>query len=383
MTKKQIIITVIGILLVIGVGVAFYLLFFRSGVEVPPITGQATPQLPEGMIRPNADISNVQTEFSSLRKLSDKDAFYFWTVQSEIYYIATDGTVLSAKDGTDIELSQQVIEALRFVEISPHGSFLLASFGDPFSLQWTLFDTLDKVWRPLPGTIIDAAWGENDKELVVFITDGTSKNLATMDISKNPPVIKTIVKNFLLNDVSLTFLKPQALLLTERSSSQYPGRVWQLDTKTQTLSSIFDADYNTTLLFNREYQTIFRSGNGRLSLYSPILESKTSVTLETFPTKCDFSNEEKVFCFVPHVMPPLDSYLMKQNYTLDDVYEISLANDSVYLRLVSGPGLPAVDATNVRSFGNNDLYFINRYDRGIYHLHINDIPSVTSTEEEN
>ena len=72
---------------------------------------------------------------------------------------------------------------------------------------------------------------------------------------------------------------------------------------------------------------------------------------------------------------------MKQNYTLDDVYKVSLIDDAAYLHLVSGFSVPAIDATNVRSVGENDLYLINRYDKGLYRLHLKEL--VEAATEEN
>ena len=99
------------------------------------------------------------------------------------------------------------------------------------------------------------------------------------------------------------------------------------------------------------------------------------VFFATLPQKCAVSSElDAVYCFVPgspakNVVLP-DDYLMKRYYSADSLFEVDLKDGAIKKIFASGSGgLPVLDGVSP-SYAGGYLYFINRYDEGVYRVEI-------------
>jgi len=97
----------------------------------------------------------------------------------------------------------------------------------------------------------------------------------------------------------------------------------------------------------------------------------------TIPEKCD-GVEARIFCFAPIVFPPFsftntfaEDYAKGSVYTLDKFLVLDAVSGETTQLFTSGIGeIPQIDARSVRAAGNT-VYFVNRYDNGLYELRLN------------
>ncbi len=341
----------------------------NNNERVPPPDGNSTSTPP----------------VANLKKLSDRPIFDFWLVPDtgEIYYLDSNGGVFGAKEGVDLEISTQTIEALNFIQSSPNHQKILAAFDDPRAPQWGIFDLIDKVWRPLPEEIINATWAATTDELIVLAKNQGAINLSTTDITKNPPTYKTILKDFRLKDVRLTFKPPQSLFIAESPSASYAGGIWLFDLKTANLNLILAPEKGLTISWSKDLAAAFKFSSPRkFSVLNGLTLGRLAPTpIVTLPQKCtadSFSSSSlNLYCFSPQnvtqstILP--DDYFQKKIYTIDDLLQINidptLGQTNLIKELLKSNELNAIDGFSPRYF-NKTLFFVNRRDGHLYQLEV-------------
>jgi hypothetical protein len=317
---------------------------------------------------------------SDLKKISENEVFDFWVIPStgEVFYLTPLGQVFSAKEGPDLEISSQSITALNFIEISPDGEKILAAFGNPIEPSWGIFDSRDKTWQPLPSEITNATWGLKDTELFAIIKNKSEVNLANVDLSKTPPAYKVILKDFRFKDIKLAFKSPNTLLILEKPSAFYAGRLWRLDLKTLSLNLLLSPEKG--LLFN---QLADQSANLKFSspnnffILGENLENLVPVIFSTLPSKC--SRSRPLYCFAPQNIPTdttlPDDYFKRRFLSIDSLYSIDIVSaDTELLFQSNNNDFPAIDGEHpTYSYRENNIYFKNRFDNGLYRLKVEKI----------
>jgi len=318
--------------------------------------------------------SSSQSGFSngSAALISEHSVFDFWVNQEtgEVFYVDLEGGVWSAKEGPDVEYSQQKLRAMNAITPSPKGTRILASFGDPHNPQWGIFDVIDAVWSPLPSTLLNVTWEGDEEALIGFVKDGDRVHLARVDVSSAQPKTTILVPDFRLLDVSLSFLSPSSLFLVERAAADYEGRVWKFDAATKTLNLILS---RSGLLFRSHNPDLLlwsSKGNDFAVLKASTLAPAVPAPFVTFPGKCAAQNDY-LACFAPRTLNPFpprvipDDYLKGAFRTADDLFFInlrtlgvSISNDSRFLDTAIDGWHPVIyDKT---------LYFLNKRDGKIY-----------------
>ncbi|MFA6407564.1 MAG: hypothetical protein WCV80_02560 [Candidatus Paceibacterota bacterium] len=379
------ILSIIGITVLVGIIVYF---IWNS------LTGP-TPQIPSGEVElplgtplpesggvattttPETPISGEQKALQA-QKFSKNPAFDFWIEKGtkEIYYLGLDGKIFSAKEGPDLDISSQTVDALNSIESSIKGEKVLVSFGNPLALQWGIFDSIDTVWRPLPADILSATWGGNERELIATIKTKDGISLASLDLTKTPFTYKTLVKDFRFNDVTLSMKTPDILLFWEKPSLGYAGRAWQVNTKTLLVTLLSSPQNGFSLAWSSDKTVGFRFiPPTSFSLITPNFSTLAPVFFSTFPGKCEGSATSTVYCFVPQItsLPTLDvrlpdDYLQNKFFTVDDLYAVDM-KEEVADKIIEGNtnALPALDAEHPQLI-DSTLYFINKYNRYIYKI---------------
>ena len=310
-----------------------------------------------------------------LIKISENPVFDYWVdaQTQEIYYLNPDGQIFSAKSGADLEITQQKLSAPNFIKLSPNGQRVLMAFGDPRLPQWGVFDVIDKAWRPLPENILNTTWGGNSDTLLSFVKNGNNINLSSVGISQNPPTYKILLKDMRFQDVRLDSLSSNSLIIEENSSVTYAGRIWNLNLKDLSLSSLFSPESGLMVRISLDKMVlfIFSSSGGFRILDTKTLGLATPLPFSTLPSKCS-PDSVVIYCFVPQddafrnaALP--DDYFQNKFRTKDILYKINLATDDVGPVALPGNAGDLIDAKNPFVSGGN-LYFINRYDNSLYSL---------------
>jgi len=374
--------TIITFILIALLGIGIYVVWRQikktSVGEIPKQT-----ELPQGGIKnntsteiPNAGsgseiISEQKTSIISLIKLSDAPVFDFWINKntSDVFYLAQDGGVFVAKEGKDENISSQQIQALNSLEESSSGEKTLVAFGNPQSPQWGIFDSIDRVWRPLPSNIVTATWGSNENELVIIKKNTSSNSLGFLNLTKTPPEFKNIVSDFSFKNIRLSFFPLSDLFITELPSSDYLSRAWLLNTKTLSFNTIRSGENDLFLKWNNEKGVVFSFGkNSGFGIFNnPLISDPNPVPFSTIPQKCAGAST-LVYCFVPQQNSPtlFEDYILNKNYSDDVLYTEDSGSGSLDRIVVSdlNSGNP-IDAKNPRALGNR-LFFINKYDGFLY-----------------
>lgn len=371
------------IIIVIGLILVAILIIYFGWQRITRLPANDLGSPPDPNISPASSSSNPK-----IKKISDQKVFDFWIVPTtaEVYYLTPEGKILSAKDGTDPEISSQTVVALNKIETSPTNQKILAAFDDPKNPSWGIFDIIDKVWRPLPNEIINATWGANDNQLIAILKNSSDLNLATVDLIKSPPPYKTIIKDFRTKDVILKWLPPNQLIVRERPAASYAGRLWRLDLKTLDFNLIFAQENGQITKWSSDNNALafkFSLPNRFLIFGGGTLEEGGAIApFITLPSKCTgrsaSTSTASVYCFVPQEIPNRtilpDDYLKKSFFSIDDLIlaKIDLRGKKILditNPLKNGSLGAAFDAENPKTI-NNLLYFINRYDRALYQIEL-------------
>jgi len=375
--KKILIIGGVAIVIVVIV-----ILWISKANQPPTKDGaEVLPSSPEKEVGEEGE--GVEKEGFELIKLSDEEieVFDFWenSLSSEVYYITLDGMVRSGKVGPDPEISIRGFLAINKIRPNSDGSKVLVSFGDPKSPEWKLFDSNDGVWRPIPSYFKDMVWGEENKVISVANT-GSGKSLILLDIEEfqegEEQDYEVLIRNFNFNDVDMEFSSPDSIVLIEKPASFYKSKVWKFDFKELKLTQLstpkegtkFDWRGNSDIVFKYEFGGWFGILNKELNIMFP-------VPFNTFPSKCGAS-ESDIYCFVPYDIPTKqginlpEDYYKNKFYTIDSLYKINRDSSEVRVLVKNTEFGINIDGTVVKEIGNK-LYFINKYDKGLYRLTYN------------
>ncbi len=364
------IILIIVLILILILGIYFFIQRFKETKPSLPVT--PPPPKPPVTLPP---------EIQKLKKISQFPAFDFFIDRNlkKIFYLDLNGKIYEvANNGKDILVSDQTLNALNKTEISPEKNKILVAFGNPLKPQWRIFDFLDRFWRPLPENLFQVTWGENDNELIGLLITETGVPLVKIDLSQNPPEIKTILSDFRMKDIELIYSGNQQLIIVERPSKKYLSRSWKLNLKDKTIEEFLPAQLDLIIKKQKVDQKIFFlyvSLNEPLKILDSQLKEITS--LNTLPSKCVFS-ENQIFCFIPQIEPLgqpiqnlIDEYLYRKAFTQDILRKIEFDPETLVIKntetlqeeLTNEP----FDIVNPQYF-DNALYFINRYDNFLYEL---------------
>ncbi len=338
-----------------------------------PSAGTSTGNIPGNTISFPADSDPIS-------KVSSQPVSGYWIdPQTEgIFYLDASGRVFLVnknKGGEDTEIIKQGVGTLNTIEVGPNSQKILAAFGDPRSPRWGIFDDVDQTWRPLPSTVLNAVWGENNGTLYGIVQNGGVPALASIDVSKSDISTKILIKDFRFEDVQLSFLSPSTLFVLERGSSEYSSRVWGIDTSNLSIHLLLDSRKGLTISPSDDRRVFFSFQGNVFHILDPrTLNTITPIPFLTVPEKCAFGGVV-AYCFVPNsqnfksaALP--DDYLKSKIYTTDSLYEVNLSSGgSVSSDLPKTVNNELFDAISPK-FSKGFLYFINRYDGYLYALNL-------------
>ncbi len=350
------------------------------------------PKTPVGGVFPSAP-SSTQAQATTttplpayeLKKLSDDGVSVFDSIIDQSgnpLYIKTDGTVYEPKPGPDAAVATQTFSALNFTLPSPDNRYALLAYGDPKLPQWVIFDTADRVWRPFNVPMYTAAWKDSATLVAILPGANSTRILATVPVTSNfsasSPVYTALVNHFPLLDVTLSWSDAlNALIVQEKGSGDYTPRTWQFDTKTDALTLLNTGKPGALISWLPGGYALQYTPPATFSVLQHTLALAFQPLFTTLPGKCDISGTT-LFCFAPLTFPTspftnafAEDYYQGSARTVDEFYAIDLATGTQNHLFVSGSeNIPQIDAEEVRAASTSTLYFVNRYDGGLYELQI-------------
>lgn len=361
-------------ILIVVVGVVWY---FLKGTSSPPPSSLpeggevALPESPSATSSPST--TGEGDGISALIPLSESPVFSFWVSPAgEVYYLTTEGQVYAAREGPDLEISRQVIEALNSVTVSPSRQLILAAFGDPLNPSWGIFDAVDGVWRPLPQTIRSVTWGADDQTLFGTVQNGAQTSFARITRANDAFTITELIRGFALYDTRLTFVPPQNLFFAELPSASHQSGVWKLDTQTLSLNLALSPAAGRVIQWTSQGEiALISEGRQRFVMRDPLtLEEKAPVPFFTLPEKCG-AYGDVLYCFIPQnsndaVALP-DDYLSRAWYSLDILFALDLRTGELRQHPIAAPYNSTLDGIRPRVL-DGSLYFINRYNNTLYRM---------------
>jgi len=386
MSKRNIIIVSILLILIIC-GLLFWYLSEPESEQGDNVSQEIpSTSLPTSQTSSSSGDEGISEAYQNLpilsqqevfpQKISDSKAFDFWvnTQTFEVYYLTLNGGVYAAKEGEDIEISSQEIQSPNALFASPSGTKALVSFGNPNSPRWGIFDVMDKVWKPLSQEIILATWGETEDELYTQTRNRGKISLNKLDISGNSFKSEILESDFFIHDSFLFFLPPESLIIAEKSSPQKTGSFWILNTKTNRVTRFAKPSQGLWIEPSTDRSYLFRyfndsEGKPVFSILDKGFSSEKSGFFFTFPDKCT-NLEDSIFCFTPgsasQKIPSVSEYLTHKSFTIDELFEYSFKTEKLGIPL----SFPLQEFYTIDAFhptvSENMIYFINRYDKGIY-----------------
>ncbi|MBI5732902.1 hypothetical protein HY967_03015 [Candidatus Jorgensenbacteria bacterium] len=375
---------IILFLILVLAGFGIYILFKRITEPLTPGGTSTTP--------PTSTTQSSETAKFVIKKISDTPIFDFVALKNtkEVYYFTEEGRVLAAKEAGDVEAATQEITALNFIKFGPEEEKVLVAFNNPLEPQWAIFDLIDKVWRPLPAEVVNAAWGVNESELVALIKNRDELNLVRLDLAKNPPAPKVIIRDLRLKDVELSFQPPQTLFIREKPSIQYSSRLWKLDLKTLNFNLVTTAERGLMIEWSTDRSFAFKyAAPDKFFVLDKNLEVLFPTVFNTFPQKCGYAEEQNAaYCFVPQTIPEQtlsllpDEYLNGKFTSTDDLYKIDVATEEVTRLGSGGPNNFGIFDAIRPTYLESNIYFINRYDNYLYRLELKNADKNKETEND-
>jgi len=392
-TKKIIILSLIGIVCVAGLYFVWRVIFgtpiepvLIDGVDINGLPSDNTNTTPvgagDGLGGTNnggEDASQTETTgdvLPTLEKLSNQKIGFFWINKktSEVFYTTDDGNIYLAKEMGDQKISPQAVGAIYTLLPNQTGEKVVASFGEKNNPQLGIFDVIDKTWKPLPSDALAAAWGGSDKKLFGIIKNGGKKDLVEINIEKAQPIYKTLLRDFVLNDVFLSIIPTDKILISEKSSGFYSPRMWEFNPKDLSLSLIVQGERGGVLGFSKDKKNIFFSlpSKKQFGVVSNSLKTTTYADFFTIPDKCDLF-ASTTYCFVPEEQNDyvgfFDLYEQRKVFTTDTLMKFNLSTKEIGVLSASGALQYKTDALGVVFF-ENYIYFKNRFDNILYRLNI-------------
>lgn len=358
---------------------------------------RATPQ--QGSLLP----SSISGKFGLVAQ--NQAVNFFVDGDNNAIIVQPDGQVVKVVKGEAATLSSAAVTDLISAEFSYDGKKILATFGDPSAPQGSLFDVATKSWQPLQASLQSAAWSGTNYQIAYLKEGAGYKSLTVFDVSK-PKSKPQELARLHVQDVGLNWIKPNQIVLTEKSSAEIMSSVWSFDIKLKKLSLLLDGRRGQESIWSRtsniglDFVATISKRGGMLSLVDAAGNALTGLRLNTLPSKCLFGSETKnmsqaatstvgsssksvssnasttitadiLYCAIPRNADKFsgarlpDDYNKRSLFTVDDIYKIN-PSDGNASPIFNDAG-QSVDVSNLKTF-NQNLFFVNRFDNKVYAL---------------
>lgn len=387
MKRKTKIILIIVLVILLVVGAYFGIRYLASPSTTPPVSDTSTTtdvsdstdqtDQDDEEDQEGQDGTEEETGVPVLLSDEEREVFDFWINPSteEVSYITLSGNIYGAREGSDPEISTQGVSALNFIKQSPSGDFILTAFGDPKNPEWGIFDVIDEVWRPLPSSIDQATW-DNENNLVVVRETSNQRMLEVVELQNGSVSEQSfgndvIFNDFKIRDIKMNVVEGNRLMIHEKPASFYEGKLWEINLNESTITNLIEEESGLSINWSESLAFKFNSPDNFFILDHNI-ENALPVFFTTLPSKCG-QGGDTVVCGVPqnristqNSLP--ESYLQKEFFTIDDLYRID--PDSLETNEIFRSGTEDIRIMDIKNprVSNGNVYFLNRYNKGLYRV---------------
>ncbi|MDD5547925.1 MAG: hypothetical protein PHN74_03495 [Candidatus Pacebacteria bacterium] len=324
-------------------------------------------------IIPSQSEQQAQQESSSkLTTLTFGPIFDYWVTQDgEIYYLTEIGQIIKIpKSGSPAMVSSQSINQLNSIIPSPDGKRAIVKFNYPQMPAFSIFNTSDASWQPLPENIISAAWAPSSNQISYLENKDNSGKLSVLDLATNKT--KELIK-IIQKDLNIAWPNSEEILFSEPASADLVSSLYALNIAKKTIKPLIKDEGGLSVAWSKEGNLGIKFSNidriPKTSIIDNAGNTLSELSFITMPDKCVF-NERKVVCGIPQQKPSEgiilpDDYYKKAIYFKDDLYSFDLTSGTIS-SLLNGDNF-TIDARRLTIDGDK-LLFINKYDNKLYSL---------------
>jgi len=355
-----------------------------------------------GTLPKSGELINTTSETTSKEKTSiekksqvgivydDKIRNYFINENGEIFIVDYFGNIIKINQEKNEVLNNTSFgypKEVFFYPYSQNDLKILINFSGFISV----FDTQNKNWRQISLNSFGANFGL-DNNLFYFQKETAGLSIFKLNLSKENSTPQKLIQLNIL-DSQLIPKNKDEIFIVSKPSSLVGGYILLFNTKNKNLSSVFELNgldfswdpktQNGLVLTSNELNR-----GGRLFWVNKDLKTK-ELSFVTLPNKCYFYQEaieenntkqetstpqDFMICAVPRNQEILknkyiiDDYLSYDLYTEDDVYRINLNNGLI--NILFSDQNKNFDMENLQ-FVKNKIFFINRYDKKLYVINLN------------
>ncbi len=224
-----------------------------------------------------------------------------------------------------------------------------------------------------PG-VKSVAFSPDAKKITYYISDSKNNSLFISDTDgKNQ---KTLVKNFQLRDIILSWPKINQITMTSRPSGLARGGLWSFNINNSKLVKVIGDLPGLEAVFSPKgdefiYSYVNQNGqNPILAVYRKGISKKIE-NISTLVDKCAWSSDSiNIYCAIPKLWP--DSVVLPDDYyksafsTIDDVWKI---NTETGAKNIVSENMG--DISNLALSGNEDsLIFVLKNSGFLYRLNL-------------
>ncbi len=216
------------------------------------------------------------------------------------------------------------------------------------------------------------AFSPDAKKIVYYILDSGNNSLFISNADgKNQ---KTLVKNFQLRDIILSWPKTNQIVMTSRPSGLVRGGLWSFDTNNLKIVKVIGDLPGLEAVFSPKgdefiYSYVNQNGqNPILAVYRKGISKKIN-NVSTLTDKCAWSGDSiNIYCAIPKLWP--DSAVLPDDYykntisTIDDIWKI---NTETGAKNIISENMGNVSNIAINS-GENILVFILKNSGFLYQL---------------
>jgi hypothetical protein len=399
--KIKKIIPIVIILVLLGLGLLAYFLFFRSGGD------EKRPNLPvsENNIPTNGDVSGNGTNNG---ENNGNNLGRFQPTLRLVYDTPVAGGVTFNKNGKDytrfIERGKGNVYETEAKNIRPQ-RLTNNTIPQIYNAYWSKngeqvvgqYLRNEEEIQTFVGTIKSKSQGEGELQTQFIAQNVSSIALSPTDnqivyLSVNDAGSKIIRSNLSLSSKVEIFNSPlkdwlidypstSNVSVTSKTSSKNEGLIQTVNSATGDEKVLLSKKKGlTTLLNNSGDKLMFSESFGRefsTFILNTITQSKTSARLQTLPEKCVWSlnNKNVIFCAVPEEIIdgeyPEDWYLGLKSFK-DEMWKTNVeTGETVYLSNLSNGAGEDIDAYKI-SLSQNEKFitFLNKNNLKLYTLQI-------------
>lgn len=388
------IVIIISIIAILALGAGVFLAWQKYSQPVNTLSLISTSSVAQSSVNYNFS-SSTQPR---LKRINKEPAWFYWlssggilsassgapvsridssaSLSPALFYIsANDHKIREISGEGETIISDSLAQDYQFAATSADGNLIALKTGDRSAGQWKIFDARKKIQLASLSSVSAFSWSPSDNKSAYFQENNKGAvDLIINDFTAAKQKPQKII-SFNQKDFSLQWVSNNDILLSSPFSFDWESEVWRLDIKGKTLKKIATGKSLVINWMKKGQEGVKWEQLGgesyKLNLVNFSGEEQASFKFKTFPDKCSIATAFQLYCAISKnqeifsLIDIFDKYMKREIYFKDGIYKVDLAENK-FTPLYEGEN-PVIDAVNI-VFDGGRLYFINRYDKGLYRL---------------